>query len=109
MATVFRGVSKIQCEGPGCRNPLAFIRCKADEIVQGRTMRGHLRFAVVCWHTLRGAHGSIIPLGETMPADPFAFDHLAIATSPMRMVRDRYPDNNNSPLSHLHALKNESI
>ncbi|HXI71535.1 MAG TPA: hypothetical protein VNN22_14365 [Verrucomicrobiae bacterium] len=88
MAPVFRDISKIQGEAPGFRNSLAFKHAAAAEIIQGKTMRGHLRFAVVCRHTFRGAHGSIISPGETVPPDLFAFDLLAIAMSPMRMSHD---------------------
>jgi len=47
-------VSKITFEGPASRNPLAFKHYNAEEIVEGKTMRDHLRFAVVYWHTFRG-------------------------------------------------------
>ena len=54
MQTAFKDISKISYEGPASRNPLAFKHYNADEIVAGKTMRDHLRFAVVYWHTFRG-------------------------------------------------------
>jgi xylose isomerase len=54
MTTAFPEVSKISFEGPKSRNPLAFKYYNADEIVEGKTMRDHLRFSVVYWHTFRG-------------------------------------------------------
>src|SRR5690348_6055419 len=54
MKTAFPDVEKIQYEGPKSKNPLAFKHYKADEIVAGKSMREHLRFAVVYWHTFRG-------------------------------------------------------
>ncbi len=54
MKTAFPDVEKIQFEGPKSKNPLAFKHYNADEIVAGKTMREHLRFAVVYWHTFRG-------------------------------------------------------
>ncbi len=50
----FPEVSKIKYEGPQSDNPLAFRWYNPDEIVEGKTMRDHLRFSVVYWHTFRG-------------------------------------------------------
>lgn len=52
--TYFPEVSKIQYEGPKSRNPLAFRWYNPDEVIEGKTMREHLRFSIVYWHTLRG-------------------------------------------------------
>ncbi|MCO6455726.1 MAG: xylose isomerase [Pirellulaceae bacterium] len=50
----FPEIDKIRYEGPDSRNPLAFRWYNADELVEGQTMREHLRFSVVYWHTFRG-------------------------------------------------------
>ncbi len=50
----FPEISRIPFEGPQSKNPLAFRYYDADEKVEGRTMRDHLRFSVVYWHTFRG-------------------------------------------------------
>jgi xylose isomerase len=50
----FPNVSKIKFEGPRSRNPLAFKHYDAGELVDGKTMHDHLRFAVAYWHTMRG-------------------------------------------------------
>ena len=52
--TAFPEISRIAFEGPQSKNPLAFRHYNADEKVEGRTMRDHLRFSVVYWHTFRG-------------------------------------------------------
>lgn len=49
----FPEINAIAYEGPDSRNPLAFRYYNADEVVEGRTMRDHLRFSVVYWHTFR--------------------------------------------------------
>jgi xylose isomerase len=54
MTQAFPNVSTIQYEGPKSKNPLAFKHYNATEVVAGKTMREHLRFSVVYWHTLRG-------------------------------------------------------
>ncbi len=54
MSAALKNIAKIQYEGPSSRNPLAFKHYNAEEKVEGKTMRDHLRFAVVYWHTFRG-------------------------------------------------------
>ena len=50
----FPEIGTIPYEGPQSRNPLAFRHYNADEVVEGKSMRDHLRFSVVYWHTFRG-------------------------------------------------------
>ena len=52
--SAFPDVEKIRYEGPSSKNPLAFRWYNQDEIVEGMTMKEHLRFSVVYWHTFRG-------------------------------------------------------
>jgi len=54
MKSAFPNIPVIAYEGPRSQNPLAFKHYNPDEIVAGKTMREHLRFAVVYWHTFRG-------------------------------------------------------
>jgi xylose isomerase len=49
----FPKIAKINYEGPKSKNPLSFKHYCADELVEGKTMREHLRFAVCYWHTMR--------------------------------------------------------
>ncbi len=53
MKAAFPNISKIPYEGPQSKDPLAFKHYKADELVEGKTMKDHLRFSVVYWHTFR--------------------------------------------------------
>lgn len=53
MAEAFPGIKKIAYEGPKSKNPLAFKHYNADEVVEGRKMKDHMRFSVVYWHTFR--------------------------------------------------------
>ena len=52
--TAFPEISKIPCEGPQSKNPLAFRHYNEEELVEGVSMKEHLRFSVVYWHTFRG-------------------------------------------------------
>jgi xylose isomerase len=53
----FPEIEGIQYEGPDSKNPLAYRWYNADEVIEGKTMKDHLRFSVVYWHTFR-ADGS---------------------------------------------------
>lgn len=47
----FPSVDPISYQGPESRNPLAFRYYNADQVVAGKTMAEHLRFAVCYWHS----------------------------------------------------------
>jgi len=44
---------KIQYEGPDSKNPLAFKHYNPDEVIAGKSMKEHLRFAAAYWHVMR--------------------------------------------------------
>ncbi len=52
MSTGFFGdISKVKYEGPDSTNPLAYRFYNPDEIVAGKRMEDHLRFAIAYWHS----------------------------------------------------------
>ncbi|MDO5552431.1 MAG: xylose isomerase [Planctomycetia bacterium] len=51
--TAFANVSPVPFEGPDSKNPLAFRYYNAEELVEGKSMRDHLRFSCAFWHTMR--------------------------------------------------------
>src|ERR671921_1980345 len=51
MSEFFPDVPRIAYGGPSSRNPLEFKHYNPDEVVAGKTLREHLRFSVVYWHT----------------------------------------------------------
>jgi hypothetical protein len=53
MQTTFENITKIKFEGLKSKNPLAFKHYNPAEIVEGKTMREHLRFSVVYWHATK--------------------------------------------------------
>ena len=69
MAEFFPDVPKIQYGGPRSRNPLEFKHYDADERVGGKTMRDHLRFSVVYWHTF--ANPLSDPFGQGTAVRPW--------------------------------------
>ncbi|NDI34600.1 xylose isomerase [Chengkuizengella sediminis] len=63
--SIFNNVPKIQFEGKDSKNPFAFKHYDAAEVVLGKTMEEHLRFACSYWHTFTGTGAD--PFGsETM-------------------------------------------
>ena len=53
MPNAFENISRIPFEGSQSKNPLAFKHYDARQLVEGKSMRDHLRFSVVYWHTFR--------------------------------------------------------
>ncbi len=47
----FDGIPAIAYEGPDSTNPLAFHHYNPDEMIMGKSMADHLRFAVAYWHS----------------------------------------------------------
>jgi xylose isomerase len=64
MATYFPEVTaKIGFEGKESKNPLAFKYYNPDQVVGGKTMAEHCRFAIAYWHTFKGAGSDIFGSG----------------------------------------------
>src|SRR5688572_13389552 len=59
----FPKVGKIPFEGAKSDNPLAFKHYNAKEVVEGRSMKEHLRFSVVYWHTMCGVGSDMFGWG----------------------------------------------
>lgn len=66
----FPGIEKIKFEGRDSRNPLAFKWYNEDQVVGGKTMKEHMRFAVAYWHTFCGDGGD--PFGPGTKVYPWA-------------------------------------
>jgi xylose isomerase len=65
----FPDVAAIKYEGPDSKNPLAFRHYDPAAMVDGKTMKDHLRFAVCYWHTFRGMGGD--PFGPGCAVRPW--------------------------------------
>lgn len=63
MKSPFAQIPAIGFEGPKSRNPFAFKHYNAEELVEGRPMKDHLRFSVVYWHTMRGMGADMFGTG----------------------------------------------
>ena len=50
----FKGIPKIAFEGKTSNNPLAFKYYNPDQVVAGKTLREHFKFAIAYWHSFCG-------------------------------------------------------
>ncbi|GGD46939.1 xylose isomerase [Paenibacillus nasutitermitis] len=62
----FKSVGKIAFEGKGSDNPLAFKQYNPKEIVLGKPMEEHLRFAVAYWHTFTASGADPFGVGTAV-------------------------------------------
>lgn len=51
MTDFFKGIPAITYEGPETSNEFAFRHYNPDEVVMGKRMEDHLRFAIAYWHS----------------------------------------------------------
>jgi xylose isomerase len=78
MSTGFFGdIAKIRYEGPDSTNPLAYRHYNPDEVVAGKRMEDHLRFAIAYWHTFAWEGGD--PFGGRTFDRPWYGDDMAKA------------------------------
>jgi len=79
---IFKGISKIEFEGPGSDNPFAFRWYDENKIVAGKSMKEHLRFACAYWHSFNGSGAD--PFGE--PTHLFPWDEKS---DPIERAKDK--------------------
>ena len=74
----------IKYEGPNSRSELAFRWYNPDQLVMGKKMRDHMRFAIAYWHTL------CWPGGDPFGGDTFMrqWHHMSDDMAAARMKAD---------------------
>ncbi len=77
MTDFFRNIPSIRYEGPDSENEFAFRHYNPEEIILGKTMESHLRFAVAYWHSFAWPGGD--PFGGDTFIRPWAGDSIAQA------------------------------
>lgn len=65
----FNNINKVEYEGSKSTNPYAFKFYNPTEVVAGKTMEEHLRFAMAYWHTLTA--GGSDPFGADTAVRPW--------------------------------------
>ena len=78
----FKGIGKINYEGISSHNPLAFRWYNENQVVAGKTMKDHFRFACAYWHSFCGSGAD--PFGE--PTHLFEWD---TKSDPIERAKDK--------------------
>ena len=78
----YKGIGAIKFEGKESDNPLAFKYYNPDQVVAGKTMREHFRFAIAYWHTFCGQGSD--PFGPG--TQNFAWDQ---SSDPIQAAKDK--------------------
>lgn len=78
----FKGIGEIKYEGRESDNPLAFKYYNPEQVVAGKTMRDHFKFAVAYWHTFCGQGAD--PFGPG--TQNFEWDK---ASDPLQAAKDK--------------------
>ncbi|MBZ4041088.1 xylose isomerase [Flavobacterium hibisci] len=78
----YKGIGEIKFEGKESDNPLAFKYYNPDQVVAGKTMREHFRFAIAYWHTFCGQGSD--PFGPG--TQNFAWDQ---SSDPYQAAKDK--------------------
>ena len=76
-------VPAIRYEGPGSKNPLAFRHYDPAEVIDGRTLKDHLRFSIAYWHAFRGVGAD--PFGPGTIHRPWESGRDAVSIAKRRM------------------------
>ena len=77
MTGFFKGIQQIKYEGPASDNDFAFRHYNPDEIVMGKPMKDHLRFAAAYWHSFAWEGGD--PFGGRTLDRPWFGDSMEAA------------------------------
>jgi xylose isomerase len=77
MTDFFKGIPQIKYEGPASKNEFAFRHYNSDEMILGKRMEDHLRFAVAYWHSFAWPGGD--PFGGQTFERPWFGDGMALA------------------------------
>ena len=77
MTDFFQGIPQIRYEGPQTDNEFAFRHYNPDEMVMGKSLKEHLRFAVAYWHSFAWEGGD--PFGGRSFDRPWFGSQMALA------------------------------
>lgn len=73
----FGDIEPVKYEGPDSANPLAYRFYNKDEVVLGKRLEDHLRFAVAYWHSF--AYTGLDPFGGQTFERPWFGDGMDLA------------------------------
>jgi xylose isomerase len=79
----FPKIPPIAYEGPRSENPLSFRHYNPAQIIDGRSLRDHLRFSIAYWHSFRGVGADQFGWGTIVRPWESGRDPLAVARTRM--------------------------
>ena len=79
----FPKIPPIAYEGPKSENPLSFRHYNPAEIIDGKSLKDHLRFSIAYWHSFRGVGAD--PFGWGTIVRPWENGRGAMAIAQARM------------------------
>ncbi len=77
MTDFFKGIPQIKFEGPSSTNEFAFQHYNPDEVILGKRMEEHMRFAIAYWHSFAWPGGD--PFGGQTFDRPWFGETMALA------------------------------
>lgn len=77
MTDFFKGIPQIKYEGPASTNEFAFQHYNPDELILGKRMEEHMRFAIAYWHSFAWPGGD--PFGGQTFDRPWFGETMALA------------------------------
>jgi xylose isomerase len=80
--TYFPGIEKIKFEGKGSKNPFAFKYYNPDQVVAGKAMKDHFKFAIAYWHTFCATGAD--PFGPGTMIRPWE-----VSSDPVQRAKDK--------------------
>ena len=79
----FPQITPIRYEGPRSENALAFKHYNPAEVVDGKTMKEHMRFSIAYWHAFRGVGAD--PFGPGTIVRPWETGSDPVSVAKVRM------------------------
>jgi xylose isomerase len=80
----FEGIPQIPYEGPRSQRALAYHYYDPQELIDGRTLREHLRFSVAFWHSFRGTGSDMFGAGTVLRPWERHGDEMSVAQDRLR-------------------------
>ena len=79
----FPAIQSIPFEGPASTEPLAFRYYNPDEVIDGKSLKDHLRFSIAYWHSFRGVGADPFGPGTIQRAWEKGRDAVTVAKTRM--------------------------
>ncbi len=90
MSEFLPGIAPVKYEGTESKNPLSFKHYDPKQVIMGKTMAEHLRFAVCYWHTFKGTGSDPFGPGTIIRSYNQHDDPMQVAEATLRAAFELY-------------------